>query len=287
MTALLSMFEPDAVVHLAREGHANELSTGSYIKTNVVGTFGLIEATRDYWAALAGPRRDRFRFVHVSSADVFGSQDRDAAPTDNNGYAPATSFAGSMAAADQLVIASCRGFGLPAIIAAPTDAYGPYQGLHQPLPAMIIDAIEGRMPHGADSATQVERDFIYVGDCVSAIEAMLLKGAPGQIYHFGSGSRRSMAYLAQKIAQLVERHGGKTDITATLVTPAVPVGQDADKQVAAANEKLKSDTGWRPAETIDTGLSKSVRWYLDNEGWWRSIVDARDEGFRQGLLLRA
>ncbi len=293
--ALLDAFDAEAVVHLARDGRAASQDTGNLIRTNVVGTFGLLEAVRDYWSALPEAQRQAFRLLQVSSADVFGARHNQEGCTHDGTYLAETPFAASMAAADQLVTAWHRSFGLPAMIAAPTDVYGPYQSPEKGLARLIIKTIEGETPDERELDASQHCEPLLVDDCVRALQQIVSSGIPGAVYAVGGGSVRSTAALEKRIRDVVERHSsshrGSTSVDdAWRPGPTAATGEgkaSGGKPAALDCSRLRRDTGWKPEETPESGLSRVVRWHLENEGWWRSITEARVEDARHGLAMQA
>jgi dTDP-glucose 4,6-dehydratase len=260
--ALLQAFSPDAIVHAAfdRQTGAAGTELEAAFSTNVLGTWRMLEAARDYWSALPASRQSRFRFISVSRA------------------ASDTVAAASRAGADELVTAWHRSYGLPVIVSKAAATFGPYQFPDHPVPAAVIGAID-RTDASAEPSSAAH-DWLFVEDHARALIAMLDKGTPGATYALAGRGRVSPAAMAGRIRHLVARQAGR---------PA-PVKADDEHQpvvvaeAGALTARLAHDTGWRPEETAETALSRTVRWYLANETWWRPLVAAADADAGLGIL---
>lgn len=264
--SLMEAFEPDAVVHLAST--ATDERTEALIDTNVVGTIRVLEAAHDYWSQLPAARRESFRVLHVTRAF-------------DDGATPATPYAASKASSEQFASAWHRDSGLPVIVSRGAPTYGPYQFPDSAMPRAILAALEGNTLVLDDAAAGA--DWLYLDDHVRALEAMLVAGKPGETYDVGTGTVRGARDVAQRIAELAGRHG-RQQLGWRMG------GSRAEQQHAPATSrsvdaaKLKRKTGWRAAESLESGLSKTVRWYLENAAWWTPLRLAKLGGDVGGLL---
>ncbi|MGE0629865.1 MAG: GDP-mannose 4,6-dehydratase [Hyphomicrobiaceae bacterium] len=288
--ALLEAFSPDAVVHMARDDGAGEGGNGRYIRNNVVGTFALLEAVRDYWTAAPESKRRRFRYLQVSSADAFRGMAETSGATSRASAHADTPLTASLAAADHLAMAWHRTYGLPALIAAPSSVYGPYQGIACPIPRAIIAAIEDRdasVP-ADDPAADAAHDWLHIDDLVRALDAMLHRGTPGAGYLVGSGTSSSLSTLTARIVELVARHGARDEGRASHKVASCNDAAEAASPLSAVDTgPLQRDTGWRAQQTVESGVSQTVRWFLSNESWWRTVIDAQAEQQRVSRRLSA
>lgn len=273
MSALLHAFSPDAIVHAAfeRQWGADATSSEATFETNVLGTWRMLDAARDYWSTLPFARQEKFRFLSVSS--VAG---RDT---------PATA---SRSGADDLVSAWHKSYGLPTIVSKAVDTFGPYQFTGHPVAAAVIAAIDGD-----DAATGFGEsgDWLYLDDHVSAVLAMLAKGTPGATYSIAARGRMSSAGMSARVRALVARHGAKPRLAQGGLAAARVALQPADEVALLAADteatitaRLSHDTGWRAAATAEQALSQTVRWYLANEAWWRPLQAAACATGDYGLL---
>ncbi len=270
IAALLHAFAPDAVVHAAAECEAAAENRGIQhaVDASFTGTWRLMEAVRDYWSGLPEDRRADFRFVSVSPADIARE--------------PA---AATRAAADDLVLAWHKAYGLPSIVARAAATFGPYQFPHAAIPASIVATLGGRMTETSGSV----RDWIYVEDLAAALVTIVRKGTPGTAYTVTGRGRASPADLGDRAARLVERHAPSRIGRATFdlnkqARAGATTGHDDDDLPALDGSRLVADTGWKAGETLDSALSATVRWYLTNEGWWRPLEAAGTESDVYGIL---
>ena len=280
--------QPDAVIHLAAESHVDRSISGpqAFIDTNITGTYVMLEAARTYWSALSGARRDRFRFVHVSTDEVFGSLDSAGRFTPQSPYDPSSPYSASKAASDHLAMAWHRTYGLPVVVSNCSNNYGPYHFPEKLIPLMITNAILGRELPVYGSGSNV-RDWLYVEDHARALVAMCTKGVPGQRYLVGGQSERSNLDVVHGICDTLDllrpRGGGRT------YRETIRFVQDRpghDFRYAVDPSKLERELGWTAREDFATGLAKTVIWYLVNEHWWAPLREKRYSGERLGLVER-
>ena len=283
-------FAPDAIVHLAAESHVDRsLDTPSdFINTNIVGTFTLLETALRYWESLDVKAKERFRLLHVSTDEVYGSLDLDSRERFNalSRYRPSSPYAASKAAADHLVRAWARSYGLPVIVSNCSNNYGPYQFPDKLIPRTIIAALGGRGLSVYGTGINV-RDWLYVDDHVRALDMILACGVPGETYLIGGGAERSNLDLVRSLCAVLDDlvpdaiHRPHEKLIAF-----VPDRPGHDLRYAVDDTHTRSQLGWQPQETLETGLRKAVLWYLANRAWWQPLR-SRYRGGRLGLSVRA
>jgi dTDP-glucose 4,6-dehydratase len=264
---LLAQHRPRAVVHFAAESHVDRSIAGpaDFVQTNVVGTWSLLEEARQFWSGLPESERSRFRFLHVSTDEVYGSLGpADPAFSETTPYAPNSPYAASKAAADHLVRAYHHTYGLPTLTTNCSNNYGPYQFPEKLIPLMIHNALAGKpLPVYGDGRNV--RDWLYVGDHCAAIRLVLQKGRVGETYNIGGNAEMANIDLVRLLCALIDKAvpGRKTADLITFV--ADRPGHDRRYAIDAA--KIRAELGWTPQETFASGLEKTVRWYLDNRVW--------------------
>jgi len=266
---LLARHRPRAIVHFAAESHVDRSihGPGEFITTNVLGTFSLLEEARAFWGALPGSEKDSFRFLHVSTDEVYGSLGpQDPAFSETTAYAPNSPYSASKAGSDHLVRAYHHTYGLPTLITNCSNNYGPYQFPEKLIPLMIVNALGGKpLPVYGDG--QNVRDWLYVGDHCSAVREVLARGRPGEVYNIGGNSeQRNLDVVNTLCATLDALKPRAAGSYADLVT-FVKDRPGHDRRYAIDATKLRTELGWSPTETFDTGLAKTVQWYLDNSAW--------------------
>ena len=270
VAALLQEHRPRAVVHFAAESHVDRsiASPSAFIRTNVQGTFTLLEQARAYWSELDEAGRRAFRFLHVSTDEVYGSLGpQDQAFSETSAYAPNSPYAASKAASDHLVRAYYHTYGLPVITTNCSNNYGPFQFPEKLIPLMILNALEGKpLPVYGDGGNV--RDWLFVTDHCSAIRAVLEGGSIGETYNIGGNSERKNIKVVQDICDVVDelRPDGALGPRRRLVT-FVTDRPGHDRRYAINTSKINRELGWRPAETFEGGLRKTVAWYLENASW--------------------
>lgn len=286
LDAVIALHEPDAVLNLAAETHVDRSITGpsAFITTNVVGTSVLLEAARAYWTSLKVERRDAFRFLHLSTDEVFGSAAPEILFSETSPYAPASPYSASKAASDHLVLAWHRTYGLPVLLANASNTYGPYQFPEKLMPLMITNALLGRdLPVYGQG--QNVRDWIYVEDHARALAAILTRGSVGERYNIGARNEQTNIAVVEAICgsldRLRPRADGKPHAAAIRYVSDRP---GHDLRYAIDPTKLERETGWQPAEAFSSGLDKTIRWYLDNVSWWQAVRASLYCGERLGLI---
>jgi dTDP-glucose 4,6-dehydratase len=271
---LLRGHRPRAVVNFAAESHVDRSIRGpeAFIDTNVVGTFRLLEAVKEYWSGLAGEERQRFRFLHVSTDEVYGSLDPSATPfTEQHQYQPTSPYSASKAASDHLVGAYFHTYGLPVITTNCSNNYGPYHFPEKLIPLVIVNALAGKVLPIYGDGRQI-RDWLYVTDHCSAIRRALDGGAPGETYNVGGWNEKPNIEIVQTICTLLDelkpRKDGKSYAEQISFVKDRP---GHDRRYAIDARKIERQLGWRPAETFETGIRKTVTWYLANGAWVRNV----------------
>ena len=285
MHSLFANFSPDAVLHLAAESHVDRSIDGPapFIATNVVGTFELLEAARAYWSTLKGEAAHRFRFVHISTDEVFGSLEPDDAPfSELTPYAPRSPYAASKAASDHLVRAWHETFGLPALITNCSNNYGPYHFPEKLIPLTILKGLRGEELPVYGTGKNV-RDWLFVQDHARAILCALQSGTVGETYTVGGNAQRRNIDVVEQICDRLDHELGERPVgPRRQLIRFVADRPGHDLRYAIDSSKVQTRLGWRPSRTFEQGLAETVRWYLDNEWWWRPILESRYDGGRLG-----
>ena len=274
VSRVFAAHKPSAVVNFAAESHVDRSIRGpeDFIQTNIVGTFRLLEAVRAYWGGLAGEERSGFRFLHVSTDEVYGSlEPQEAAFHEKSAYAPNSPYAASKAASDHLVRAYHRTYGLPALTTNCSNNYGPYQFPEKLIPLVILNALAGKpLPIYGDG--QNVRDWIYVGDHCAAVRQVLERGRIGETYNIGGNSERTNIDVVRAICRILDelRPHPRGQAYQSLITH-VSDRPGHDRRYAIDSSKIGAELGWKPAETFESGLRKTVHWYLQNGDWVAAV----------------
>jgi dTDP-glucose 4,6-dehydratase len=272
---LLRQHRPRAIVNFAAESHVDRSIVGpaAFMQTNVLGTFTLLEEARKYWSALAPEERQAFRFLHVSSDEVYGSLGPDeAAFTETTAYAPNSPYAASKAASDHLARAYLHTYGLPVITTNCSNNYGPYQFPEKLIPLIILNAVQGKpLPLYGDGGNV--RDWLYVGDHCTALRLVLARGRPGETYNVGGRSEKTNLEVVHAICAILDELRPNSLIThhSSLIT-LVKDRPGHDRRYAIDTRKLESALGWKPRERFESGLRKTVQWYLGNMQWAHDVT---------------
>ena len=277
-------YRPDAVIHLAAESHVDRSIAGAseFIATNVVGTYTLLEAARGYVAGLKGDRRSDFRFIHVSTDEVFGSLGETGMFVEETPYRPSSPYSASKAASDHLAQAWYATYGLPVIVSNCSNNYGPYQFPEKLIPLMILNAIERRPLPVYGTGANV-RDWLYVGDHAAGLIRLLTHGKPGESYNFGGSSERSNLDVVNRIGEIYDEIASPAVSTHSLIT-FVEDRPGHDLRYAVDAAKAERELGWKPSRTFEQGLRATVEWYLDHGAWWTPLRSGVYDGRRLGLL---
>jgi dTDP-glucose 4,6-dehydratase len=272
---LLAEHQPRAIINFAAESHVDRSihSPEDFIQTNIVGTFRLLEAARAYWSGLADDKKSAFRFLHVSTDEVYGSLSKDEpAFTELHRYEPNSPYSASKAASDHLVRSYHHTYGLPVLTTNCSNNYGPYHFPEKLIPLMIVNALAGKpLPVYGDG--QQIRDWLYVKDHCSAIRRVLEVGRPGEVYNVGGWNEKANLEIVNTVCALLDELQPRADrkpyreqITYVVDRPG------HDRRYAIDARKLERELGWKPAETFETGIRKTVQWYLDNQGWVGNVL---------------
>jgi dTDP-glucose 4,6-dehydratase len=289
IAALLNSFQPDAILHLAAESHVDRSidGPGEFIKTNIEGTYVLLEAAREYWRALPAERATGFRFHHVSTDEVFGSLGPDGSFSETSRYQPNSPYAASKAAADHLVRAWHETFGLPTVMTNCSNNYGPYHFPEKLIPLVILKALAGE-PLPVYGKGDNIRDWLYVEDHARALHAVLTGGRPGESYNIGGDGECTNLEVVTAICGLLDELAPASPHRphARLIT-FVADRPGHDQRYAMDAAKLRRELGWQPRESFESGLRKTVAWYLDNRWWWEPIWSQRYHGTRLGIGSKA
>lgn len=284
MATIMAAERPDFLIHLAAESHVDRSISGpqAFVQTNIVGTYNLLEAARAYWSGLAGGARDAFRFLHVSTDEVYGSLGSEGLFTEETPYDPSSPYSASKAASDHLAKAWHRTYGLPVIVSNCSNNYGPYHFPEKLIPLVILNAIEGR-PLPVYGKGDNIRDWLYVDDHARALALIAAKGRPGETYNVGGRNERTNLGVVEAICDTLDRLlPAESPRRALIAFVADRPGHDHRYAIDA--RKLETELGWRALETFDSGIEKTINWYIDNGPWWRPLRKAVYSGERLGLL---
>lgn len=283
MDAAFAEFQPDAVIHLAAESHVDRSITGSgeFMQTNIIGTFTLLEASRAYWSGLDDVRREAFRFLQVSTDEVYGSLGAQGLFVEDTRYDPSSPYSASKAASDHLAVAWHRTYGFPSLISNCSNNYGPYQFPEKLIPLMILNAREGKpLPIYGDGLNV--RDWLYVDDHARALHLIVTRGRPGETYNVGGRNEQTNLAVVKRICELLDACQPENAPHETLIT-YVKDRPGHDQRYAIDATKLETELGWRAHEDFASGIDKTVRWYLDNSSWWEPLRKSVYSGERLGL----
>lgn len=287
---VFATFQPDAVMHLAAESHVDRSIDGpsAFIETNITGTYTLLEAARQYWSALPEASRAAFRFHHISTDEVYGDlHGTDDLFTETTPYAPSSPYSASKAASDHLVRAWLRTYGLPTLVTNCSNNYGPYHFPEKLIPLMILNALEGKPLPVYGQGNQI-RDWLYVEDHARALYTVVTTGEVGETYNIGGHNERKNIEVVKTICALLdelrpEKPAGIRHYDELITHVTDRPGHDLRYAIDAS--KIYRELGWKPQETFESGIRKTVEWYLANEAWWRSVKDGSYTGERLGLTL--
>ena len=283
-----SDFRPDIVMHLAAESHVDRSIDGpaAFIQTNLIGTFTLLEAARQYWSALDTAQKQAFRFHHISTDEVYGDlHGTDDLFTEETPYAPSSPYSASKAGSDHLVRAWNRTYGLPVVVTNCSNNYGPYHFPEKLIPLTILNALAGKPLPVYGNGEQI-RDWLYVEDHARALYKVATEGRSGETYNIGGHNERKNIDVVRTICaildKVVEQKPGNISQFADLIT-FVKDRPGHDLRYAIDAAKIQRDLGWVPEETFESGIEKTVHWYLNNTTWWQRVLDGSYAGERLGL----
>lgn len=282
---LFTQYQPDAVMHLAAESHVDRSIDGpaQFIETNIIGTYTLLETAREYWAALPADRKQGFRFHHISTDEVYGSLGAEGFFTEETPYQPNSPYSASKASSDHLVRAWHHTYGLPVVTTNCSNNYGSYHFPEKLIPLVIIKALRGE-PLPVYGKGDNIRDWLYVDDHARALRLVLEKGRLGETYNIGGHNERTNLEVVQAICTLLDElvPGSSYAPHAKLIT-FVTDRPGHDRRYAIDASKIERELGWCPHETFESGLRKTVQWYLDHRGWWQRVLDGSYRGERLGV----
>jgi dTDP-glucose 4,6-dehydratase len=285
MSAAFENFRPDRVMHLAAESHVDRSITGAedFIRTNVLGTFTLLETARAYYDGLTNAERDRFRFLHVSTDEVYGSLGAEGLFKESTPYDPSSPYSASKAASDHLAKSWARTYDLPVLVSNCSNNYGPYHFPEKLIPLTILNALGGNDLPVYGKGENV-RDWLFVDDHVKALDVIAAHGRIGETYNVGGRNERRNIDVVRRICEVLDSHRPRNSSYAELIRfVADRPGHDARYAIDA--NKLETELGWRAQETFESGIEKTVDWYLDNEWWWQPLRQ-RYAGERLGTLSK-
>lgn len=285
---VFSEHRPDWVMHLAAESHVDRSITGpmAFVDTNVVGTVVLLEAALKHWQSLQGSAREAFRFLHVSTDEVYGSLGDDGLFTESTPYDPSSPYSAAKAASDHMVRAWHRTYGLPVVVTNCSNNYGPYQFPEKLIPLMILNASQGKPLPVYGKGANI-RDWLYVDDHARGLRLVIEKGASGETYNIGGFNERTNVEVVTAVCGLLdEMLPDSLHIPHESLITYVADRPGHDQRYAIDSTRITNDLGWRPQENFDTGLRKTVRWYLDNAVWCERVTSGAYRGERLGLRGR-
>jgi dTDP-glucose 4,6-dehydratase len=287
MADIFAAAKPDIVIHLAAETHVDRSIDGpaAFIETNIVGTYAMLEAARAYWSDLQPARQRSFRFHHVSTDEVYGSLGPDGLFAEDTAYAPSSPYSASKASADHLVRAWHRTYGLPIVLTNCSNNYGPYHFPEKLIPLTILNGLEDKPLRVYGSGANV-RDWLYVDDHAHALWRVATKGKPGETYNIGGAAERRNIDVVEQICDLLDELVPTGENRRKLIE-FVDDRPGHDLRYAMDTTKIARDLGWRPRETFESGLRKTVVWYLQNRHWWTEMRGNRYRGERLGLARAA
>ena len=283
VSELFAEFQPDAVMHLAAESHVDRSIDGpsAFIQTNVVGTYTLLECARAYWADLPADRKDAFRFHHISTDEVYGSLGAEGLFEESTPYDPRSPYSASKASSDHLVKAWFHTYGLPVVVTNCSNNYGPYHFPEKLIPLVILNALDEKELPIYGKGDNI-RDWLYVEDHARALVLVVEKGVPGETYNVGGRNERTNLEVVEGICGILDelkpRAEGRYGELITFVKDRP--GHDARYAIDAT--KLETELGWKAQEDFDSGIRKTVQWYLDNDWWWKPLREDRYAGERLG-----
>lgn len=276
-------FQPDRVMHLAAESHVDRSITAArdFVETNVIGSFTLLEAARHYWNGLPTDRKDAFRFLHVSTDEVYGSLGDDGLFTEETPYDPSSPYSASKAASDHLAKAWARTYGMPIVVSNCSNNYGPYHFPEKLIPLIVLNALEGKSLPVYGNGANI-RDWLFVEDHARALDLIAERGRIGETYNVGGRNERRNIDVVKRVCNVMDGLAPKQTKHESLISYVTDrPGHDARYAIDAT--KLETELGWKAEEDFDSGIEKTIKWYLENEWWWAPLRQGYD-GSRLGLL---
>ena len=282
LTLLFNDFQPDAVMHLAAESHVDRSIDGpaEFIQTNIVGTYNLLNCAKNYWQNLSEDKQASFRFQHISTDEVYGSLGAEGLFEETTPYDPRSPYSASKASSDHLVMAWFHTYGLPVLLTNCSNNYGPYHFPEKLIPLVILNALDGKDLPVYGKGDNI-RDWLYVDDHAKALALVLEKGVPGETYNVGGNNERTNLEVVETICDILDELCPKKKAYREQIV-FVKDRPGHDKRYAIDATKLKTQLGWKPEENFDTGIRRTIQWYLDNKWWWGPIREAKYSGERLG-----
>ena len=281
-------FQPDAVMHLAAESHVDRSIDGpaEFIQTNIVGTYNMLEVSRKYWQGLDDASKQKFRFHHISTDEVYGDLGPIGLFTETTSYEPSSPYSASKASSDHLVRAWQRTYGLPTLITNCSNNYGPYHFPEKLIPLVILNALAGKALPVYGDGSQI-RDWLYVEDHARALVKVVTEGEVGETYNIGGHNERKNIEVVKTICAILddlvpEKPSSITNYEDLITYVTDRPGHDVRYAIDAS--KIERELGWTPIETFESGIRKTVEWYLANESWWQRVLDGSYQGERLGTL---
>ena len=283
---VINAHQPDAIMHLAAESHVDRSIDGpaAFIMTNVVGTYNLLDAARQYWNSLEGEKQDRFRFHHVSTDEVYGDLEATGFFTEETAYDPSSPYSASKASSDHLVRAWHRTYGFPIVVTNCSNNYGPYQFPEKLIPLVTLNALEGKPLPVYGDGSQV-RDWLYVDDHARALRLVLDKGVTGETYNIGGHNEKTNLDVVRTICRLLDSLVPESEYKPHehLIT-FVADRPGHDLRYAIDADKIENELGWKPLETFESGIEKTIQWYLKNKEWCQHVQDGSYQRERLGVM---
>ena len=282
--AAFASFQPEAVMHLAAESHVDRSIDGpaAFIQTNVVGTYTLLEAARAYWNALPPERRTAFRFLHISTDEVYGSLGPTGLFTEETPYDPRSPYSASKAASDHLVRAWQHTYGLPTLVTNCSNNYGPFHFPEKLIPLVILNALEEK-PLPVYGKGDNIRDWLHVEDHARALALVVTRGIPGRTYNVGGHNERTNLQVVERICDVLDELRPAATGSRRRLIAFVPDRPGHDQRYAIDATRLRTELAWTPQHDFDSGIRQTIQWYLDNEWWWRPIREGKYQGQRLGV----
>jgi len=276
-------FQPTAIMHLAAESHVDRSIDGpsAFMETNIIGTYTLLQCALEYWRELESQKRDAFRFHHISTDEVYGSLGSEGLFTESTSYDPRSPYSASKASSDHLVRAWHHTYGLPTLITNCSNNYGPYHFPEKLIPLVILNALD-RKPLPIYGKGDNIRDWLYVDDHASALWAVVQRGKPGETYNIGGNMERTNLGVVENICSILNEKKPSQDGGYEKLIEFVKDRPGHDMRYAIDSSKIKSELGWEPSESFESGLEKTIDWYLDNAWWWQPIRKGKYTGHRLG-----
>jgi dTDP-glucose 4,6-dehydratase len=283
VSAAIKAFRPDVIMHLAAESHVDRSITGpgDFIQTNIVGTYVMLQAALEHWQGLDGAERAAFRFHHISTDEVFGSLGADGLFRETTPYDPRSPYSASKASSDHLARAWHHTYGLPVVVSNCSNNYGPYHFPEKLIPLVTLNALEGK-PLPVYGRGDNVRDWLHVEDHARALHLIATNGVPGESYNVGGRNERTNLQVVEAICDVLDELRPVAGLKRRDLITFVADRPGHDARYAIDATKLETELGWKAQETFDTGLRKTVQWYLDNEAWWTPLRE-RYAGHRLGL----